>query len=375
MRFILKGGRSARKVSSDCCKRSWEKYAAEKLKKALIILLLGIIFLAAIEVSISSSPLMAEEKSEMEAGRERYSLQVQPIYTWLEPEEINDMMEDVHTWGNYMEDALTEDFQELIEDTAEDMEVLSFDMDRATTPMHTDDIENAPGIKGGLAYDIPDFFGPLVLRGGRIWASSSMSGEIKSETEIKHSGEEDFADDDLRFELSGEMENEVDININSVSLGFEPEIFENINLMVDLGVFWGSGEYIHESTGKMEHHPEDLDELDEEDQRHAILEELKKYDDDALLAYESDLKLAPTPGARVGASYDYSLTERVSLRASALLRLLDIEFESGDKQQTTSADGSLLEDYYQEEFDFQLPDKFEENLNGAELSLGINVDF
>ncbi len=336
---------------------------------------------------ITSRNVQAVDLPDIDTSRERFSLYISPSYARMEPEEINDMLEDVHDWGKEMEDALTDDFRHLIRGAVEEnnenenenggMENLSIDIDESKSPMYTDDIESAPGLEAGLSYDIPDFIGTVTFGGGSYRARSSMSGDIEADTVIEHRDpdDENFADDVLWVDLKGESENDVNFTLNNVSAGFAPELFENFHLRVSLGAYWGSGEVTHKSTGEMEYHPEDVDDLDEDDERRDILEELKKYDEDALLEYEKEFDLLPSAGARLGASYDYELTESLSLRAAGEMRWLSIDFEGGPESSTTRADGTLLEEYYEDEFAFELPGEFEEDLNGAELSLGINIDF
>ncbi len=272
------------------------------------------------------------------------------FYTTLDPGEINDTIEDVQGWVEDMEEDLGSDLRREIEDEE--------DFDRVTTdvsevPMHPDEIEWGRGFSAGLSYNIPDFAGKAIVMGERFTADSKMEGNIDGGIEIIEDNEVLYV-----IDLSGESENEVDLSLQGGYAGVQPELTDNLTLTLAAGYYWGEGEVYHRSTGS----------VDSDD------EVLEDYYEHGEVEYTADLDFGGSLAGKLGLDYSYPVTANLNLRASGLMRILEMEVKRTQDLET-DGDAGIIRDYYEDEFDFELPSSFDEDMGGFEAALGINVEF
>jgi len=304
---------------------------------------------------------------EMNESEHQWQISFSPYYTTLDPDEINDMIDEAREWSEYMEQALLEDFVAFIEEETDDVYISS---SREREPARDDQIEDTVGLEMGLGYDVSGLMGRVFVAGSRMSPASDMSGKISGDVLVE-SREED--DEMIYIDVEGEMSHEADLNINKVSAGIQPELTDNLGLTISVGTYWGDGEVNHESTGELAYEPEDVDEYEDEELRN-VIEDMEDIND-AHLKYSSELEITPSLGARIGLSYDYQVSDSFNLRAEGIIREVSADIETDRDVVEVAADDTLLEDYYEDEFDFELPSEFSEDLGGLEFRLGGSYSF
>ena len=93
--------------------------------------------------------------------------------------------------------------------------------------------------------------------------------------------------------------------------------------------------------------------------------------DDAKLYYNADMDFNRSIGTKLGVMYEYPLTKTLNLIASGEYRSLELDVLLKEKI-SSEADIDVIEEYYQDEFEFQPPSNFTEDFGGYEVGLGLN---
>lgn len=307
-----------------------------------------------------------------EAGAflERTSFFLEPYYTRLDPDQINDSISASKNWVEEMEGELVQDVEADIEETMDDHPELPEDPDQyyimsefQETLMVEDKLESTYGLKAGFTHSIPDFWADIYVQGESFGASSEMSGDIDIRLDIT---EEENFDQTVFVDVEGNSDHEIDLSMRGVGAGVMPELSSDINLILGLAYYQGRAEIEHESDVEIYHSP---------DNELAEALELEDYQD-IKFGYESNLELRGSLGMRLGANYNYQLTDNFSLNMRGQIRVINIDTKMTDRSYSPEVPGNILDEYFErDDFEFETPAEFEENLGGLEIGAALKYSF
>jgi len=279
-----------------------------------------------------------------------YQFMSGPLYTRPAMTEFTDLFEDIYGAMADENEALAELFEAFEDEDFEDAGITGFSFN------HSTDYPSGPFDSFGFFVNLINTteFGYRALLNYDLFRLD-FRGRGSNELSLELDGEE--LDDYNEAELFFEYESEIDVEMLVHSLGAEyhfpffskagnqvPDILRFFNLNVGGAYYWGSGNMAVSEYS--------LERFVGEDSEGGPIDQ----DYESSINRNYDLRLAGSPGYKVGVGFDYPIRQGMMVSAGANYRVLEMDIEaSGNGDEII---GDMTEDF-----------------SGLEMKLGLFYQF